>query len=333
MGRKNKYKKLKTNFFKKNFVNLKLNKPPKELATKSSCDYVLINQGEMDMLSRYILDYKNIETGGQLFGYWTYDGKPVVLFVLGPGRKAGHYNTFFMQDIDYLKSCAKLLKQKYGLDHIGEWHSHHQLGLAHPSCHDAKNISYNLRKLGYQKFLLCIGTCTDTSSSINAFMFTSTSSDYAQVPWLIKDINSPYRRMIDSNGGEIFDLPNEENANMQQLYIKVPFKTAVKINYKSTYWLKRCGNSKVLKRIIDSIRTTSPAQDCVATIDDNQEVHIEMYQGDSLTVDILFPKEFPIEPPFVCDLNGNRLIDAAHWKFDGDIYNSFITYIHLLKNK
>ena len=48
---------------------------PKELAKSSTLDYVLTNQEEMEMLSRYILDYKNNETGGQLFGYWTFDGK------------------------------------------------------------------------------------------------------------------------------------------------------------------------------------------------------------------------------------------------------------------
>ena len=171
----------------------------KDLSASSFHDYVLTNQEEMDLLSRYILDYKDIETGGQLFGYWTYDGKPVVLFVLGPGPQAGHYDSFFMQDLDYLKKCARILKEKYGLDHVGEWHSHHQLGLDHPSGHDSRNISTNMRSLGYKKFLLCIATCNSSQSSINAFMFDSTKSQYEQIPWFIKDMESPYRRIINSN--------------------------------------------------------------------------------------------------------------------------------------
>lgn len=326
MGRKNKYKKIKPKYFQKNLANLNRNKLPKELAAKTSDDYVLINQCEMDMLSRYILDYKNIETGGQLFGYWTFDGKPVVLFVLGPGPNAGHYNAFFMQDLDYLRSCARLLKQKYGLDHIGEWHSHHQLGLAHPSGHDAHNMTTNLRRLGYQKFLLCIGVCTETSSSINAFMFINSSNQYTQVPWLIKDIDSPYRKLIDANGGECFELPAEPIANMKKLFLKEQSRRSEKINYNSTYWLKRDNNSKVLKRIIDSLKTTSPLLDCVPTVDENQEVHLEMYQDDSLIADIHFPKDFPVEPPFIIDDDGNRLIGASLWNYDGDIYNSFINY-------
>lgn len=34
-------------------------------------DTVLVYQSELDYLSRCILDYPHIETGGQLFGYWT----------------------------------------------------------------------------------------------------------------------------------------------------------------------------------------------------------------------------------------------------------------------
>ena len=38
---------------------------------------ILIFKSELDYISRCILDRKNIETGGQLFGYWSEDGRPV----------------------------------------------------------------------------------------------------------------------------------------------------------------------------------------------------------------------------------------------------------------
>ena len=34
---------------------------------------ILIFKSELDYISRCILDRKNIETGGQLFGYWSED--------------------------------------------------------------------------------------------------------------------------------------------------------------------------------------------------------------------------------------------------------------------
>ena len=54
-------------------------------------DTVLVYQSELDYLSRCILDYPHIETGGQLFGYWTSAGVPVVLYAIGPGDKANHH--------------------------------------------------------------------------------------------------------------------------------------------------------------------------------------------------------------------------------------------------
>jgi len=100
----------------------------------------MIYQGELDYISRCILDYPNIETGGQLFGFWTAAGTPVVLYAIGPGPRANHQVAFFNQDIEYLTRIGSILTTKFGLQHIGEWHSHHQLGLAQPSGHDAATL-------------------------------------------------------------------------------------------------------------------------------------------------------------------------------------------------
>ena len=118
----------------------------------------------MDFVSRCILDYPRIETGGQMFGYWTDDGTPVVLYTIGPGPHANHQPAFFNQDVQYLKEVGSILVHQYGLQHMGEWHSHHQLGLAHPSGHDASTMASGLAASGRNRFLLCIGNCTDTMS-------------------------------------------------------------------------------------------------------------------------------------------------------------------------
>ena len=97
---------------------------------------------------RCILDRKDIETGGQLFGYWTEDGTPVILYAIGPGPRANHQVTFFNQDVDYLVKVGNLLRNRYGLHHIGEWHSHHRLGLAKPSGHDSDNMTSVIRRRG-----------------------------------------------------------------------------------------------------------------------------------------------------------------------------------------
>ncbi len=62
----------------------------------------IIYKSELDYISRCILDYPNFETGDHLFGYWTENGTPVVLFAIGLGVNANHQKTFFNQDVQYL---------------------------------------------------------------------------------------------------------------------------------------------------------------------------------------------------------------------------------------
>ena len=300
-------------------------KIPKELSTSSSHDYVLTNQEEMDILSRYILDYKNIETGGQLFGYWTFDGKPVVLFVLGPGPMAGHHSAFFMQDLDYLRKCARILKEKYGLDHVGEWHSHHQLGLDHPSGHDARNLSTNIRRLGYEKFLLCIGTCTDSYSSINAFMFYQNKDDYDQIPWLIKNVESPFRKMIEEAGNSIFIYPLTSTSNMKNVYEVHHSSHVSKVKYGHSYWLNEANSRAILKQIVDYLDSI-PSQKCIPTLDNNNEIHLVTCHESEPLADIHFPLHFPIDPPIIRTPEGRKINNDNIWRFDGNIYEAFILY-------
>ena len=81
--------------------------------------YPVIFRSELDYISRCILDYPNIETGGQLFGYWTESGIPVVMFAIGPGVNANHRSTFFNQDVQYLLTVGNALKSQFGLIHNG----------------------------------------------------------------------------------------------------------------------------------------------------------------------------------------------------------------------
>ena len=125
----------------------------------------IIYRSEMDYISRCIHDYPNIETGGQLFGYLTENGSPVVCYAIGPGMNANHQSAFFNQDTEYLQSTYNELNRRYGLRYIGEWHSHHQLGLAKPSGHDASTIVHGIRRSNFRHFLLCIGNCDNNYHS------------------------------------------------------------------------------------------------------------------------------------------------------------------------
>lgn len=302
----------------------------KEQLQRCSPEFVISNREEIDILSKYILDYTTVETGGQLFGYWTQDGKPVVLFVLGPGPNAKHDYTFFSQDLAFLSTRAKILRQKYGLYHIGEWHSHHQLGLDHPSFHDAKNMIDNIHKLCYSKFLLCIGTCTETDSSVKAFMFTSIDSCYKEIPWSIKDTDSPFRQLINKTDDSFFNMPSTIKAQMKGLYTVGSEVKLLPIQYQNAYWLKKKGNSFILNSIVNSLKTTFPLYTFNLTIDEKDEVHMMVSSGSNTIHDILFPLGFPQKPPIIIDANGNIINDTVKWRYDRDIYNTFINYYKLI---
>lgn len=153
---------------------------------------VIIFKSEMDFISRCILDYPSIETGGQLFGYYTESGTPVVLYAIGPGANANHQVAFFNQDIGYLTTVGAKLKDLFGLHHIGEWHSHHHLGLARPSGHDASTMVGTIREKGLGRFLLCIGNCDATGTTLNPF--PCDSSDYVDGNWDIISVTILWRK-------------------------------------------------------------------------------------------------------------------------------------------
>ena len=182
--------------------------------TSLQSEYAIIYQSELDFVSRCILDYPRIETGGQMFGYWTDDGTPVVLYTIGPGRHANHQVAFFNQDLTYLEEVGHVLTRHYGLQHIGEWHSHHQLGLAHPSGHDAESMANGLEASNRNRFLLCIGNCTPTTSRLHPFNFAKESgTSYVEAKWIVKPTDSPFRARIDAEMKGMLCMPETEKAN------------------------------------------------------------------------------------------------------------------------
>ena len=167
-----------------------------DITSRAPC--AIIYQSELDYISRCILDSKHIETGGELFGFWTANGTPVVLLAIGPGPKANHQTTFFSQDVEYLVTLGRALIARFGLQHIGEWHSHHQLDLARPSAHDAWTMTSSIQNRHLGRFLMGLGNCDEKSSTFNAYEFVETfGTDFRQLPWDVKEGVSPFREGVE----------------------------------------------------------------------------------------------------------------------------------------
>lgn len=156
-----------------------------------------IYRSEFEAILKEIAASPDCETGGELFGFYRDDGTPVVCYAIGPGPNANHQFAFFNQDLDYLETTGETLVGGFGLEHIGEWHSHHRLGLARPSGHDAATVANGVKIRGRRRFLLCVGNIVENRASLAGFAFTGDSGlDYRQVTWQIVDKPSPYREAV-----------------------------------------------------------------------------------------------------------------------------------------
>ena len=280
----------------------------------------IIYKSEFDYISRCILDCTNIETGGQLFGFWTAERVPVVLYAIGPGPNANHQGAFFNQDVDYLTRVGRPIVEHFGLQHIGEWHSHHQLGLAQPSTHDANTMISTIKDKHLGQFLLCIGNCTNTSSTLNAFNFSEFSQNYVKAQWCIKDIESPFRKPIDIELAPFLVHPRTEQANTETVY-STESQQNLPPEYKDSYWFSIKENRQILKQIMDALGQCSIQQD------NSGYIYLIKNCGDSLDT-IFFPEDFPQQTPRIKRRYSNNTISELNvpWSYNGDLLNDFINY-------
>lgn len=264
----------------------------------------IIYQSELDYISRCILDYTNIETGGQLFGFWTATGTPIVVYAIGPGLYSRHNPTSFVQDQAYLRAVGMELHKRYRLQHVGEWHSHHQLGLAHPSGGDVNTMQYGVGKPGFPRLLLCIGNCTPTHTTINAFNFhENTPGEYVHASWDIINIDSPYRLLVDDDLHRILIHPTTKKASHGQLRTTadaIRENSAVKI-----HWLTEdVSNVEMMKSFVSTVQSLFPNNVVKAEIIKSGEPQIAIK---GVNINICLPFGFPDKSPLLVDDSGGLI--------------------------
>lgn len=290
----------KNNYYRK-IPNPLYENGPSQTDMSRPSNSAIIYKSELDYISRCILDYTNIETGGQLFGYWTATGTPVVMYAIGPGNNAQHNPTSFVQDWQYLQQIGNELGRRYRLQHIGEWHSHHQLGLAHPSGGDVNTMSYGVGKPGFPRLLLCIGNCTRTSTTINAFNFhESAPAEYVHAVWDVVERESPYRHLIDSELQHLLIHPHTKYASHERIYSQ---KSIVGENVtEKTHWLtQNVNNVETMKGFVSIVQTMYPTFDVKAEILSSGEPQIAIKGAN---VCIKLPFGFPAKSPIILNEAG-----------------------------
>jgi len=287
----------------------------------------IIYKSELDYISRCVLDYPNIETGGDLFGFWTHSGYPVIQYVIGPGPNANHQSTFFNQDADYLSEVGNRLRETHALQHIGEWHSHHQLGLAEPSGHDISTVCKAILQYNLSNFFLVITNIRDNSSSVNGFMFNKNKGrDFDYAGWVILESYSPIRMDFDSTNLNLVYLPKTHEPSLLELS-KATLQNLeyCKPEYSSEYWLSDKSNHLILKNLIESLgKYFENIQ--VFQKNDDKTIYLE-FQKEGKEFVILFPIDFPKTNLMIVDKTENKIIEGINWDFNGNILDTSINYI------
>ena len=144
---------------------------------------VVIYANEYRQICAWVLQHGYLETGGDLFGLWKDDHTAVIQLVLGPGKNCRRASASFYQDVHYLEKAGSQLIKQEGVCHIGEWHSHHKLGLKQPKGGDRETVWRNMPTYGLNRFVLFIAnieTEFNSAASVGCFLFERGTVDQSQ---------------------------------------------------------------------------------------------------------------------------------------------------------
>ena len=194
--------------------------------------FATIFKEDLEYISRCILDYPDIETGGDFFGFWNNLGFPVIQYVTGQGKNSYQHVTFFKQDVNYLLEIGNAAYQSFGMQHIGSWHSHHQLGLAVPSGHDCQTMANAVNNNGLNHFFMILGNVRNDRSTVNGFLFDKENQrNYTETRWNILIEKNPFKENIEKLIRQDVFLPRTAKAKFDNLKLINNTKTgAVVLN-------------------------------------------------------------------------------------------------------
>lgn len=286
----------------------------------------LIYQEELDHIAGWVEEYPDLETGGDLFGFWTHSGFPVIQFVLGPGQNSRHNPASFYQDREHLIKAGGILRTKHGLQHIGEWHSHHQMGLAQPSGGDEQTVFNALRQYNFPKFLLCIANLRPEAESLNygrtkytvnlgCFLFNSTR--YQVGSWVVLPDESPIRRDLGWREKALFTTPRRLNKNWkidQTTLEEQPLISTEPIEISDNVWYATLQGKALLKKICEGLTSSYPNcemfQTPSETIYFTFEKKVDYCRADKWQIDL--PNNFPESSPLI-KINDRQSGEIKDW--------------------
>ncbi len=298
-----------------------------------SDNQALIYQSELDFISRCVMDYPDSETGGDFFGSFTRDGKIKIEYVIGPGINTNRTQHSFFQDIDYLKSCGSLLHNKFGLQHIGAWHSHHRLSLYQPSSGDINTMKNALQNGNLPLFLISICNIDRNNSVvISPFMFTRNNSvNYIPYKWQVLQGISPFREKLSREGINLFTEPKSD-VSSSRINIEVKDDNSIQkpLMPSDSYWKTDVGKN-LLKETYESLQHRNHVSEVEILQKKDNRIAIR-FKLSGLVHEMILPHNFPNQPIEVSILSNEQVFSQIeiplkkqrHFPSDMDVVLRFI---------
>lgn len=295
---------------------------------------IIIYQSELDYLSKCILESPQIETGGNLFGLWTPFGIPFIHYVVGPGPNAIHNPTHFRQDYNFLERNADLLVEEHALHHIGSWHSHHSLGLDHPSPGDSESTFSGMQECKLSSFILLIGNYRKGKSTINAFRYFSNGT-CVKLKWVILKGTSPIRSVYDKLHPNFVYTPSGiANMGTIEECRLIDNKTILQQSpvFQEDYWLSIPENKKEFAEIVKYLKSKFEGVSIYQINNTTIELHIT---DSGYKFRFVFDETFPREAPKLLapkELQTEFQSRKTIWSIENkSISNAFIHYVNTIK--
>lgn len=285
--------------------------------------YATIYNQDLEYISRCMLDYPDVETGGDLFGFWNNRGLPVVLYVSGPGEHCYRDTGFFRQDMDFLVGNGNHLFENYGLQHIGSWHSHHKLSLAVPSLHDSNTMVNAIRNSNIERFFMVLGNITkQEGTTINGFLYDcKTQENYSETIWkVLRPENALSKKIRTSLKKELYYQPKTTKPRLQDIRIFTSTGNKNTISFAPNSWLASQKGNRELKGVFDWFQ--SRFQDAKMLLHPDQTLELS-----ADTISISFTHDFPDCFPRVV-VDGTPLMHDEG-KYEYETVNDIIQFLRL----
>jgi hypothetical protein len=302
---------------------------------------VLIHAGELDRIAGWAQAYPQLETGGEFFGFYTRSGAPIVQLVLGAAPDSIHNSTSFYQGKDFLHGAAKLLLEHYGLQHLGSWHSHHQMGLAQPSSGDESTVRNALAVHELPSFLLGIANlhrqrCSSQSFDVNlgGFIFQQGQKSYGECSWVVLPGDSPIRTSLQPLNSEFFIDPQlsiDWQVKRSSLTSPVVVSTTP-VQISDRVWYSNPEGLDLLKSIYEQF--TTGFDECVMNRTDDERIYFTfdrvasaLPNRDGKTWRLELPDDFPRSPCPLYQTQSPDLIGCLEVENGADLFATVREFI------